>query len=374
MKKILNIFAIVSLVTSTTSSVVSCSHNNNPGVTKQQEEIALINFAQKYGIQKKEINKNNWSFQNQSVIDEKENIDFSFEENHNVKDSQKHSQLLKEFDGKMIYDLENKTFSLNGEPFKKPILIPGYWQPSLHKPSTITGNANDFTIAVGYDDLRDLSSDLSRPDTQTLLELFTAMHWKNVAHFKGLTVPDLESLQKTVWRLPDKGYMALIHVVKTKNGTYSIAWTNLDSDQDRHSLLEPDGDISSIFWKDINNKGIIQYHLWCNQELVQEISQVYQLYVQNPKQNPWFQNDNLNQWLVDKSIDPQTQQPRVGVQTINTTLYSNYNTSNDMADKALQSLNNSNFASWVQDHHYKNYDLVFNKDFSFNAKDSQELN
>ena len=373
MKKILNIFASISLITSVTSSVVACGRHLNSPATKKQEEDALIHFAQQHGIQEDDINKSNWSFQDGIVIDNKENINFTFEENHNVADNPQHSQLLKEFNGEMTYNLEKISFHLEGSPFNNSTLIPGYYESSLHKPSTITGNANDFTIAGGYDDLRRLSGHLTNPDFQTLPKLFSSMDWKNVANFNGLTVPDLESLQKEVWQLPDEGYMALIHVVKT-NGTYHIAWTNLDNDQDKQSLLEPDGDISSVFWKDKDiNKKVAQYHLWCNYELMQELNQIYELHAKNPKQNPWFKNNNLNKWLKNKSGDPQTQEPRVGVQTIITT-YSKYKTFNDMVYKALQSLNNSNFANWVQDHHYKNYDLVFNKDFSFNAKDSQELN
>ena len=376
MKKILNIFAIFSLVTSGTSIVIGCSHYHNPPATKQQEEDSLINFAQQNGIQENEINKSNWSFQDRPAIDEKEVVNFTFEELKNVKNT----QLLKKFNGQMVYNLENKTFSLNGEPFNNPILIPGYYQTSTTFPSTITGNANDFTIAAGYNDLRNLSDDLERPDTQTLQELFTAMHWKNVANFEDkygkplLTVPDLESLQKTTWRLPNKGYMALINAVKT-SGTYHIAWTNLDSDQDRHSLLEPDGhgDISSVFWKDIKGN-VIEYHLWCNQELVKEIVQIYELYLKSPKKNPWFQNNNLNKWLIDKSGDPQTQEPGLGVQTININSYLKYHTSIYMLDKVLQNLNNADFANWVQKHNCKNYDLIFNKNFSFNAEDSKDLN
>ena len=374
MKKILNIFGIISLITSGSSSVIGCSHHHNPPATKEQEEDALVNFARQNGIQEREINKNNWSFQNETVIDEKENIDFSFEENHNAQDNPQHSQLLKEFKGQMTYDLENKTFSLDDKPFENPTLIPGYYNPSLHKPSTITGNKNEFTIAAGAGDLSELSDDLSRPDTQTLSELFNDMHWKNVANFEDkygkplLKVSDLENLQKNypqAWQLPQIGsktYMALIHVIKT-NGKYHIVWSNLDSDQDKKSLFEPDGDISSVFWKDTN-----YYHLWCSQQLVQEIAQIYEL----PTASYWFQSDNLNKWLQNRSIKEQGQKSSVGVQTINTGS-SNYNTSIDMLDQSLQHLNNNIFANWVQNNNYKNYDLVFNKDFSFNAKDSQEL-
>ena len=386
MKKILNIFATTILITTGTSSVFSCGHHRNLPATKQQEEDALINFAQQHGIQGDEINKSNWSFQDHPAIDEKEEINFTFEEINNVKDTQ-HSQLLKEFNGEMTYNLEKMSFNLDGSPFDNPTLIPGYYEPSLHnKPSTITGNANDFTIAAGYDDLRNLSSDLERPDTQTLPKLFAAMDWKNVANFKGLTVPDLESLQKPVWRLLDDEHMALIHVVKT-NGTYHIAWTNLDNKKDKKSLFEPDGDISSVFWKDIvadkKNLNTTYYHLWCSQQLVQEITQIYELYAQKPNQNPWFKSDSLNRWLMDRSVKDWNQKI-VGVQIINNTWspYLSYNTSINMLDKALKTLNNASFVQLVNKipvhYYFQNYDLVFNKDFSFNSAESlkatQEFN
>ena len=382
MKKILNIFAIISLVTAGSSTVVACDdHNNKTLATKQQEENALINFAQQHGIQENEINKSNWSFQDHPAIDEKEEINFTFEELNNFKDRQ-HSQLLKEFKGKMIYELENKVFSLNDKPFDNPILVPGYWHPSLHKPSTITGNVNDFTIAAGYDDLSNLSDDLSRPDTQTLPKLFAAMDWKNVANFEDkygkplLKVPDLQKLQKNypqAWQLPGEGYMALIHIIKT-NSTYRIVWTNLGNDQDKHFLFEPEGDISSVFWKDTN-----YYHLWCSQQLVQEIKQIYEL----PTAHYWFQNDNLNKWLLKKSVKPQSQKRAVGVQTINNTFpsYSSYNTSMYMLDEALSNLNSPKFVNWIKSiksYDYQKYDLAFNNDFSFNSakslKATQEFN
>ena len=381
MKKILNIFAGISLITSATSPLIGCGHHHNAPATKQQEENALVNFAQQNGIQANEINKNNWSFQNGIVIDGKENINFAFEELNNVK----HSQLLKEFKGKMIYNLKHKTFSLSGEPFKTPTLIPGYYKPSTTLPSTITGNANDFTIAAGYDDLADLTEDLSiKPNQQTLRQLFKAMHWNNVEKFQNqdLTVAILYNLEKEylkqysqAWQLPRENYMALIHIVKI-NGIYHVSWTNLDSEQDKYSLRESDGsgNISSVFWKDTN-----YYHLWCSQQLVQEINQIYEL----PKANYWFQNDNLNKWLINKSGDPQTQEPGVGVQTINTNSYSKYNTSINTLDKALLNLNNAEFFNWVKSvksHDYKNYDLAFNINnaVSFNSaeslKSTQEFN
>ena len=146
---------------------------------------------------------------------------------------------------------------------------PSNFSSSLNKPSTITGNANDFTIAAGYDDLRRLSGHLTNPDFQTLPKLFSSMDWKNVANFNGLTVPDLESLQKEVWQLPDEGYMALIHVVKT-NGTYHIAWTNLDNDQDKQSLLEPDGDLTASFLNEVNN-GSEYLNTFSNQKVFSNI-------------------------------------------------------------------------------------------------------
>ena len=152
-------------------------------------------------------------------------------------------------------------------------LEPSNFSSSLHKPSTITGNANDFTIAVGYNDLANLSDYLTEPETQTLPKLFAAMDWKNVANFKGLTVPDLESLQKTAWQLPNKGYMALIHVIKT-NGIYHIAWTNLDNDQDKHSLLEPDGDLTASFLNE-NNNGSQLLNTFTNQQVYDNIVMRY---------------------------------------------------------------------------------------------------
>ena len=132
---------------------------------------------------------------------------------------------------------------------------PSNFSSSLHKSSTITGNANDFTISTGYDDLDRFADDLTTGDTQTLPKLFSSMHWKNVDNFKGLTVQDLENLQKNypqTWQLPSDKYMALIHVIKT-NGVYHIAWSNLDSDQDKESLAEQNGSLNASFLNEVNN-------------------------------------------------------------------------------------------------------------------------
>ena len=161
-------------------------------------------------------------------------------------------------------------------------LEPSQFSSSLNKPSTITGNANDFTIAAGYDDLADLTEDLSTPDTQTLPKLFTAMHWTNIANFqnKGLTVKDLYNLEKEylkqysqVWQLPGEGYMALLHIVKT-NGIYHVAWTNLDSKQDKHSLREPDGNLTASFLNE-NNNGSQLLNTFTNQRVYDNILMRY---------------------------------------------------------------------------------------------------
>ena len=168
---------------------------------------------------------------------------------------------------------------------------PSNFSSSLHKPSTITGNVNDFTIAAGYDDLSNLSDDLSRPDTQTLPKLFAAMDWKNVANFEDkygkplLKVPDLQKLQKNypqAWQLPGEGYMALIHVVKT-NGSYHIAWTNLDNEQDKKSLVEPDGDLTASFLNEVNN-GSDYLNTFSNQKVFSNIITRYNWIESNWKQ------------------------------------------------------------------------------------------
>ena len=368
MRKILNILGTIVLLINASVAVVSCSSSHqkiNIPATLKQEQDALINFAEVNGINESEINENNWSFQNETVQSNQEIIDFTFEENHNVKNIKNESQLLKQFTGKMIYHLDSQKFNLKSSNFKNPNLIPGYYQSSLNVPSTITGNANDFTISAGYDDLDSFVGDLGRPDVQTLWKLFKAMNWKYVANFNGLTVQDLSNLEESDplgWELPAENYMATIHAVK-ENGIYKVAWTNLRNNQDKKVLPETNGDLQSLFWK---GEGV--YHLWCNYDLVNELNQLYQLYVTHPNQNPWFKPSNLNKWLKLKAADS-----GIGVETVNNTYkpYKDYNTSNYQLDQTLNNLNSVSFQNWFsKNNKYKKYDLVFKKDFSFDPSKS----
>ena len=252
MKKILSILGTIILMTSASIGVVSCSSGQqkvNIPATLKQEQDALINFAAANGINEGEINENNWSFQNKTVQDNQELIDFTFEENHNVNNIKNESQLLKQFKGNMIYHLDSQKFNLIGEPFNKPILIPGYYQPSLNVPSIITGHTNDFTISASESALGQLAKEIEERDMK-LPKLFNHMNWKNAKNFKGLKIADLLKLvdKPTAWQLPEVGYMASIHIVK-ENDSYKIAWTNLDNDQDKKALPETNGDLTSIFWK-----------------------------------------------------------------------------------------------------------------------------
>ena len=162
---------------------------------------------------------------------------------------------------------------------------PSNFKSSLGKPSTITGNANDFTISAGYDDLDSFVGDLGRPDVQTLPKLFKAMNWKNVANFQGLTVKDLSNLEQSDpqgWELPAENYMATIHVVKT-NGIYQVAWTNLDNEQDKKVLPETNGDLNASFINETNN-GLNYLNSFTNERVYSDIAARYRWVESNWKQ------------------------------------------------------------------------------------------
>ena len=151
---------------------------------------------------------------------------------------------------------------------------PSNFKPSLGQPSTITGNANDFTISASESALSQLAKEIEEPDMK-LPELFNHMNWKNAKNFKGLKIADLLKLvdKPTVWQLPEVGYMASIHIVK-ENDSYKIAWTNLDNDQDKKALPETDGDLIASFINE-NNNGPNYLNSFANERVYSDIANRY---------------------------------------------------------------------------------------------------
>ena len=291
MKKILNLLTISILTSSSISSVISCDNNKNPynSVTKDQEIYALNNFIQKNkskldpGFKFYDSSDNTDSiFNNHKEKNNIQIIDWTVNSSQNSKKDNMHSMLKASYSGIMKYNLKTKNFILDGDLFNNVEYIPGNFNPSLGIPSMISGNTNDFTIAVSSGKLTDFV-DLIAPGgfAKGIGDVFKNMEWHNSKNFPKLTLPNLKSIYQeyNFWNIPP-GYMAIIHVKKTKN-KFQIVWSNLNSPTEKKSLVEYGihGYLTNTFWKKTNS----QNHLWISKSL---LTMIYQL-----------KSNNLNQFL-----------------------------------------------------------------------------
>ena len=290
MKKILNLLTISILSSSSISSVIGCDNiNKNPynSVTKDQEIYALNNFIQK------NKNKLDPGFKFYDLSDNTDSIFNNHKEKSNIQiidwtvNSSQNSRkdnftiLKASYNGIMTYNLRNKTFILNDNPFLQPTYIPGNFNPGLGVQSMISGNTNDFTIAANSGKLADFV-DLIAPGgfAKGIGDVFKNMEWHNSKNFPKLTLNILKSiyLKYDFWYVPT-GYMAIINVIKIHN-QFQVVWSNLNNEQEKKSLVDSGaGYLTNTFWKETN----IENHLWISKSL---LTMIYQL-----------KTNNLNQFL-----------------------------------------------------------------------------
>ena len=304
MKKILNLLTISILTSSSISSVISCDNNKNPynSVTKDQEIYTLNNFIQKNkskldpGFKFYDSHDNTDSiFNNHKEKNNIQMIDWTINSGQNSIKDNLHSKLKASYSGVMEYNLKTKKFILDGDPFNNVQYIPGNFSSSLNIPSMISGDTDDFTIAVSSGKLNGLEIMLQNGPTKakSKQELFKNMEWYNPSNFKRLTLDNLRSIcdKPQSWDVPS-GYMAIIHVKKTKKtkNKFQIVWSNLNNPTEKKSLVEYGihGYLTNTFWKNVTRKPnssikTLQNHLWISKSL---LTMIYQL-----------KSNNLNQFL-----------------------------------------------------------------------------
>ena len=368
MKKILNILSIICLIIPTSISVVACNNiTKDKSANKIEETAELLKFAisSKEHITKDQINLKSIKFKNSSVKDNTEIINFNLNLKQDLK-SKNHSQLLKHYKGIIDYNVKNKIFTLEGQPFTQYNYIPGFFYTSIWRTSIITGTPNDFIIAANSNQLQALNTDLGAEGATSLLDLFNRNHWNNYTKWKNgdLKLSNLQKLIKgSLSFLIPENYTAVIHVVNNK-----IIWSNLVTKKTRSSLRAAgDGRLSSYIIK--NNQS--ELSLWLSNDLVQEINQLYLL---NPSNNQWFDSINLQHWLTYNSNNVDLfGLLKVGLQVCNvkTTKYQEYNATWNDGINAIQNLvsswsNIAKFQTCISQNKNKGYVLRFNKNLSQN--------
>ena len=219
MKKFFSLISTITLITTGTTSVISCGTTTYSNVTKQQETKALLDFARKNNIT--DINLATLNFINSKQSNNQQSILWDFNRSNNSK-LPDHTQLLEQYGGIMLYHNKAKTFTLEtkttGNPFAKPArYIPGYYDSSFDISSYIAGDTNDFTIVVNADDLKRLTQYIDPAGgVSTMTELFKDLQWNNLANFPDLALQDLFTLEQNspfAWQIPED-HFAVIHVQK----------------------------------------------------------------------------------------------------------------------------------------------------------------
>ena len=185
MKKLLTVISAISMIGSGVSPVIACSSNSKQAgtniITKDAKMKAIIKFANDNGI-KATLDSYAVRFTTQASTSDQDEFGFILHKKKNASD-QEHSYLLLGYQGQIIYHFNTQSFTLDtttSNPFKTPIYIPGIYDASLGVTSAITGTYtsatnNNFTIAIGSDDLVTLSDSIG--SAQNTSDLFkTYMH------------------------------------------------------------------------------------------------------------------------------------------------------------------------------------------------------
>ena len=349
MKKFLSLLTSITLTTGLTISVVSCNKQTYKNVTQEQEIKALNNFLKhnESKLPSDFITNCKFTFKNNKPIKNIQKIDFTVLGTKNLTITNK-TQLIGKYIGSMLYDLKNKSFNLIGKPFDNISYAPGFFNPGLGFSSTITGNADDFTIAA--DSLDWNSFVIWTTDGSTNTQIFDNLGWKNESVFDKVNFHDIVNLIANPFF--DKGfYMALVHFIKNKTtNQYEILWDNFNN---RKNLPTYGGYIKNFYWK----KTITTNHLYISKSLLKTF---YQL-----------KTYNLNSFLNNKAVffDWVNKKDNKGILiTKNIKTFMNYNTSEDELWNGLNDL----FTNWntyktkintllTDSKKYKAYDLVFNK-------------
>ena len=304
MKKLLTAISTISIIGSGAGPVIACSSNSKQAgtmiITKDAKMKAIIKFANDNGI-RATLDSYAVRFTTQASKADQDEFGFILHKKKNASE-QEHSYLLLGYQGQIIYHFNTQSFTLDtttSNPFKTPIYIPGIYDASLDITSAITGTYtsatnNDFTIAIGSDDLYYFNNEIARATTTQ--QVFKVVHWTTPNEQQlanKIPISLLKDLSDTpqAWQIP-QNYMAVIHVVNNK-----IAWSNLQTQADKTSLHETHNRISSLVTKHSPSS----LNLVISPSLAQEIIQVYNL---NPDaQNSWFQTTPLTHWLQNNPND-----------------------------------------------------------------------
>ena len=324
----------------------SCdTQKSNTVATDQQIKDAIFNFAAKHDINKKTIDLNSVNYQAAPEKNYLEAIIFTFKMRSNIPGS----YFLNTYSGTIIYHTDSTKFTLHNNKLNKRG-IPGYYESSLHNPSTIYGSSNDYILclASGYFDT--FCVGIENKDNIKLLFQESDLNPDKTKNFK---LSDFTVINKNAYRGILPRYFAAFHVVNQK-----VVWTNLTTNKNILHTSSNDALSNVAFLNQANNK----YTLFINNTVLRQLNEIY-LQDKNFQKNPYLQPTYLKPHYTTK-IDKQTGLPsQLGFQIASSPAYTNGNASLDDVVTCLLNLLKNDYSKLTEmlNKNYTAYYLTFNK-------------
>ena len=323
----------------------SCDTKPNPGPipTYQQIKDVIIDFAKEHGINKDEMDTNSIHFQGQDEKGLPNNINFSFKMWNNVPDS----YFLNIYNGTMVYHGNPIKFTLS--KWNKGS-TPGYYESSLHNPSTIYGSSNDYTLCLSSSEYILFLAGIADKKNIKLLFQSSAL---NPDKAKNFNLSDFEAIYKNVYRTITPGYFAAFHVVNQK-----VVWTNLTTNKNILHTSSNDALSNVAFLNQANNK----YTLFINNTVLRQLNEIY-LQDKNFQKNSYLQPKYLKQHYAAQTGEPAIATQKIGFQIASSPAYTNGNASLDDVVACLLNLLKNDYGKLTEmlNKNYTAYYLTFNK-------------
>ena len=322
----------------------SCDTKANPGPipTYQQIKGAIIDFAKEHGINKDDMDPNSIHLQAQDEKGLPNNINFSFKMWNNVPDS----YFLNIYNGTLVY---------HGNPIKFTLTkwnkegAPGYYESSLHNPSTIYGSSNDYTLCLAHPFFDKFCAGIQNKENIKLLFQESFLNPAKATTFK---LSDFAAINGD-YRGISPGYFAAFHVVNQK-----VVWTNLTTND--HFLHTSSNDALSnvAFLNQANNK----YTLFINNTVLRQLNEIY-LQDKNFQKNSYLQPKYLKQHYAAQTGAPAVATQKIGFQIASSPAYTNGNASLGDVVTCLLNLLKNDYSKLTEmlNKNYTAYYLTFNK-------------
>ena len=259
------------------------------------------------------------------------------------------SYFLNTYSGTMIYHTDSTKFTLQNNKLSKRG-IPGYYESSLHNPSTIYGSSNDYILCLAYPFYLPFIGGIQNKHNIKLLFQESDLNPDKTENFK---LSDFTVINKNAYSNISPGYFAAFHVVNQQ-----VVWTNLTTNKNILHTSD-NNDLSNVaFLNQANNK----YTLFINNTVLRQLNEIY-LRNNKFKTNPYLQPIYLKPHYTTK-IDKQTGLPsQLGFQIASSPAYNNGNASLDDVVTCLLNLLKNDYDKLTEmlNKNYTAYYLTFNK-------------